>query len=187
MDWMRSPSVWKGPVLAVLADGPGHPYDVSTRVWQRLGPEWRQPAKDIYRVLKEAESLGLASSTEQASTTRGGKPLRVYAATDKTPAAVEFWMGQPLPPEPDVRSSLTARMILSREQHIPLMRRALDEQEQLLVDCSREHDKPFPTDTYSGLEKELARKAVVLQMTAWMDWVEFARAALEDFEKKRRA
>jgi hypothetical protein len=38
------------------------------------------------------------------------------------------------------------------------------------------------------LEKELARKAVVMQMAAWLDWVEYARAKLKDFEAaKRRA
>lgn len=186
IDWMRGSSVWKGPVLALLLDSPGYPYEISTRLWQRLGPAWRRRPKDnVYKLLEEAESLGLAYSTMRASSVRG--PQRVYEATDKTSEAVDFWMEQPLPAEPSVRSVLTTRMMLSHERHIPLVHRALDEYESLLVDWSREYDTPYPTDSYVGLERELARKAVVAQVTAWLDWVEYARATLRDFAARRRA
>lgn len=183
---MRGSSTWKGPVLALLLDGPAHSYELSRRLWMRLGPAWLRPSKDIYRLLKEAEGLGLAASTMQASSIRDGTDVRVYEATEQTPAAVEFWMEQPLPKEP-LRSVLTARMMLSRKEHIPLVLRALDEYEEFLIETSRDYKTPHRMNTYAGLEKELARKSVVAHVKAALDWVEDSRATLKDFQARRRA
>lgn len=184
-EWMRGSSIWKGPVLALLLDGPAHSYELSRRLWVRLGPAWLRPSKDIYRLLKEAEGLGLAVSTVQASSLRDRTDIRVYKATEGTPAAVDFWMEQPLPKEP-LRSVLTARMMLSRKEHIPLVLRALDEYEEFLIDASQDYNTPHPMNSYVGLEKELARKAVVAQVKAALDWVEDSRATLKDFQARHR-
>jgi DNA-binding PadR family transcriptional regulator len=182
---MKGSSVWKGPLLAMLLDRPGHVYGLSSRLWRRLGPAWRTNPKDLYRLLEEAEELGLASSTEQESAVKGGaKDMRVYAPTAKTAAALDCWMERPLPKE-SFRSALTARMVLSREEHVPLLLHALSEYEEFLFDQSRKYDTPFPTDTYTGLERELARKAVVKRVEASLEWVEDARGMLNDFVASR--
>lgn len=186
VEWMKGSSIWKGPVLALLLDGPAHSYELSRRLWVRLGPEWHRPSKDIYRLLNEAEGLGLAVSTRQASSARARTDIRVYEATEETPAAVDFWMEQPLPREP-LRSVLTARMMLSRKEHIPLVLRALDEYEEFLLKASRAHSTPYPKTSYVNLEKEAARKAVVKQVKAGLDWVEETRADIKDFQAKHRA
>lgn len=185
-EWIRGSSIWKGPVLALLLDGPAHSYELSRRLWIRLGPEWYRPSKDIYRLLEEAEGLGLAVSTVQPSPTRARTDIRVYEATDETPAAVDFWMEQPLPKEP-LRSVLTARMVLSRKEHIPLVLRGLEEYEEFLLEASQNHSTPYPKTSYTNLEKEAARKAVVKQVKAALDWIEETRVDIRNFQAKHRA
>lgn len=185
-DWIRGSSIWKGPVLALLLDGPAHSYELSRRLLMRLGPAWSRGSNDIYRLLKEAEGLGLAASTVQASSLRDSTDIRVYEATEQTSAAVNLWMEQPLPKEP-MRSVLTARMMLSREEDIPLVLRALNEYEEFLLGVSRDHSRPYPKTTYANLEKEAARKAVISQVKAGVDWIEETRADLKQFQARRRA
>jgi DNA-binding PadR family transcriptional regulator len=63
-------------LLALLADEPGHGYDLITRLDERSGGTWRPSPGSIYPTLQLLEDEGLARSVE-----RDGK--RVYELTDE--------------------------------------------------------------------------------------------------------
>jgi DNA-binding PadR family transcriptional regulator len=62
-------------ILAVLAEGPGHGYDVITRLEDKSGGAWRPSAGSVYPTLQQLEDESLATSAET-----DGK--RVYTITD---------------------------------------------------------------------------------------------------------
>src|SRR3954454_18829623 len=62
-------------VLAVLAEGPGHGYDVMQNLEDKTGGAWRPSPGSVYPTLQQLEDEGLVRSTE-----RDGK--RVFEITD---------------------------------------------------------------------------------------------------------
>jgi DNA-binding PadR family transcriptional regulator len=63
-------------VLAVLAEGPGHGYDVMSRLEAKTDGVWRPSAGSVYPMLQQLEDEGLATAAEH-----DGK--RVYTITEE--------------------------------------------------------------------------------------------------------
>jgi DNA-binding PadR family transcriptional regulator len=63
-------------LLAVLAEGPGHGYDIMSRLEAKSGGAWRPSAGSVYPTLQQLEDEGLATSAESE-----GK--RVYTITSE--------------------------------------------------------------------------------------------------------
>ena len=61
-------------LLAILAEGPGHGYDLISRLEEKSGGAWRPSAGSVYPTLQQLEDEGLATSAET-----DGK--RVYTIT----------------------------------------------------------------------------------------------------------
>ena len=82
---------WGGPrmrrgqiriaLLAVLAEGPGHGYDVMQKLEDKSGGAWRPSPGSVYPTLQQLEDEGLVRSTE-----RDGK--RVFEITEAGRAEV---------------------------------------------------------------------------------------------------
>jgi DNA-binding PadR family transcriptional regulator len=181
--WLRGGSPWKGPLLALLLERPGHPYDLANRLIQRAGPAWGLDPNDAGRVLKRAEELGLATSSWVDSHRSHHRVLR-YEPTDLTAKAVENWISSPVPDEP-FRAELWTRMVVSSPEHAPALLQALDHYERRLFDLLKEHDKAFLTETWKGLELELGRKGVVIRIEGDLSWIETARADILEFMSVR--
>ncbi len=69
-------------LLAVLAEGPGHGYDVMQTLEDKTGGAWRPSPGSVYPTLQQLEDEGLVRSTE-----RDGK--RVFEITDAGRAEAE--------------------------------------------------------------------------------------------------
>jgi DNA-binding PadR family transcriptional regulator len=177
--WLTGGSPWKGPLLALLLESPGHPYDLANRLIQRAGPAWRLDPNDAGRVLLRAEELGLVSSS-MAESKRSHHRIRLYEPTELTATAVEHWMSSVVPEE-SFRAELWARMVVSGPEHTPALLRAFDHYERQLFELLKEHSDPFPTVTWTGLQLELARKGVVIRVEGDLSWIELARCIIREF------
>jgi DNA-binding PadR family transcriptional regulator len=74
-------------LLAVLAEGPGHGYDVMQRLEDKSGGVWRPSPGSVYPTLQMLEDEGLVRSTE-----RDGK--RIFEITDEGRAESERRLGE---------------------------------------------------------------------------------------------
>jgi DNA-binding PadR family transcriptional regulator len=63
-------------VLAVLTEGPGHGYDIMSRLEAKTDGVWRPSAGSVYPMLQQLEDEGLATAAEQ-----DGK--RIYTITEE--------------------------------------------------------------------------------------------------------
>jgi DNA-binding PadR family transcriptional regulator len=75
-------------LLLLLAEAPGHGYDLAHRLDALL--EWRWDSPTVYRALNAMEEEGLVSSAWERSET--GKERRRYEITDAGRGAAEAWM-----------------------------------------------------------------------------------------------
>ena len=69
-------------ILAVLVDGPGHGYDIMSRLEEKSGGVWRPSAGSVYPTLQQLEDEGLVTSADA-----DGK--RVFTLTDDGAAEAE--------------------------------------------------------------------------------------------------
>src|SRR3954465_3663703 len=75
-----------GLLLAVLADSPGHGYELSQRLTQRSGGALGVPEGSLYPALHRLERSGLV---ESAWSTGDGRRRRVYSLTAAGRGAVQ--------------------------------------------------------------------------------------------------
>ena len=90
--WMRGASApLRGALLGLLLERPGHGGELANRLIARLGETWRIDPNDVYRLLKQLEAEGLATSREEHrgaatsgargwSTTRPSRPRVRWSA-----------------------------------------------------------------------------------------------------------
>ncbi len=69
-------------VLSTLQDGPGHGYELMTRLSERSGGRWRPSPGSIYPMLQALQDEGLVTSTEA-----DGKRVFELTETGRTAAA----------------------------------------------------------------------------------------------------
>jgi hypothetical protein len=179
-NWVRSASPWKGPLLALLLESPGHAYELRSRLIKRLRLDFDGRFPDAYRLLEQAQALGLARSVEEASQLKRKTEVCVYEATELTADAHAYWMDSPLTPE-FFRSGLLMRLLFAREQDLPALLRACDEYERSRFEIAVAFEREFSTNTWDGLLLELARLAVLLPVQAELSWLEHTRKRLRDF------
>src|SRR5262249_4566764 len=91
-DWNRGPSPFKGAVLGLVIERPGHGYGLAFRLGDRLGPGWGVTPADIYPLLDRLERAGLVRSV--AGDLRPGQRQAkvVYHPTAEGTVEFERWM-----------------------------------------------------------------------------------------------
>src|ERR1700704_6664322 len=81
--WMRGPSTpLRGALLGLVLERPGHGGDLANRLAARLGETWRVDTNDVYRLLEQLESTGLAVSRDEPK--RGGNHRRTHLVYQPT-------------------------------------------------------------------------------------------------------
>lgn len=181
-DWLRGGSPWKGPLLVLLREQPGHSYQLAARLTQRVGSAWKLDHNDAARVLQRAEELGLAAS-KWAGSKHSRRPVLVYEPTPLTAPAIEQWMSSPLTGDP-YRFEMWTRMVVSGPEHADSLLAALDVCEQRVFELLREYGTSLPTETWADLELEVARSGVTMRLQADLQWIEQTRKQIVEFTQQ---
>jgi DNA-binding PadR family transcriptional regulator len=182
-EWTRGSSPIKGPLLALLLDSPGYPYQLRGRLYWRLGGARKIDPPDINRLCKQFEKLGLASS-HVADSERTGQRVRIYQATELASRAVAEWMQSPLPVV-TARGELWTRLAVSQPEHAPYLLEALDKYRKACVKLLGENGEKYPVNTWSGMERELARKGANLMIEAEIQLIDLAHGYIANFPGAR--
>jgi DNA-binding PadR family transcriptional regulator len=75
-------------LLAVLADAPGHGYELAQRLHQRSGNKFEAPEGSLYPALHRLEKAGRVKSTWDVSS---GRRRRVYSLTSSGRRQLHGW------------------------------------------------------------------------------------------------
>jgi DNA-binding PadR family transcriptional regulator len=169
----------RAAVLAALIEAPAHGWDVARRANLRMGSAWRVDPKHIYPYLERLEADGLVRS-EQETFKRAPYVRDVYYPTEKGKQARREWLAA-RPKTNAVRNELYVRLGFSTEEDIPDLLRALAERR---LDVLEEMEENAACDTprvsYMGTVISLQCSAVDRRLTAEKEWLDEARAELEE-------
>jgi DNA-binding PadR family transcriptional regulator len=171
----------RGATLALIVERGGHGYELAHRLNRRLGPTWRIDPRQIYPILDELASAGLATGVEEPNPDRPRQPRIVYHATEQAPEMLRRWMRSPVEKEP-VRPDVLARIGCARSSDAAELLSALDDYERELLLLLEANDDVDPTSrSWSALVLSVVRDHTNAHLQAEFRWVAEARRRIREF------
>ncbi len=169
-------------ILALLADGSGHGYDLRRTYEQKFGSVWA-PTNDgqIYVTLSRLEKEGLVEFEVKP---QGDRPDRKdYAMTDHGREALVRWLGEP-PAPPNLRSETMLRILAAAAS-------GLADHQVMIATARREYlDALRRVDELRDAAEDPIRSLLVesasLQLEADLKWLDVASVELGPFRKSRK-
>lgn len=171
----------RGATLALIVERGGHGYELAHRLNRRLGPTWRIDPRQIYPILDELVSAGLATGVAEPNPDRPRQPRIVYRATDQAPEMLRRWMRSPVEKEP-VRPDVLARIGCARTDNAIELLQVLDEYEQELLRLLEANDDLDPPGrSWSTLVLSVVRSHTDAHLQAEFRWLVDARRRIREF------
>lgn len=173
----------RGATLALIAERSGHGYELAHRLNRRLGPTWQIDPRQIYPILDELVSAGLATSHEEPNPDRPRQPRVVYDATDQAAETLRRWMTSPVEKEP-VRPDVLARVGCAQIRDADELLRALaDYERELLRLLEANDDADPPARSWSALALSIVRGHTDAHLQAELRWLIDARRRIREFRE----
>jgi DNA-binding PadR family transcriptional regulator len=182
--WMEGSSTsFRGALLGLVLERPGHAYGLASRLAERLGSSWFVNPKDVYRLLETLEEEGLLLGRVEQR--RGRKqPLTVYHPTDSTVGALADWMATLLPREP-MRVGIRAKVAVAREQDARSLVLALRAYELECLKLLRLRSVTTKVPSWRGLVADCTSEAVDVQLRGEVEWARRTRQRINEYVTRR--
>jgi DNA-binding PadR family transcriptional regulator len=176
---------FRGALLGLVLERPGHTYDLANRLGERLGRSWSVDTKDIYRLLGnlEAEELVVARPEKRSGRRQ---PLMIYHPTESTAAGLAEWMATLLPKEP-MRIGIRAKVAVAREEDARSLLLALREYERECLKLLKLTSVPPKVPSWRGLVADCTREAVDTQLRGEIEWARRTRRRVDEYLAHRGA
>jgi DNA-binding PadR family transcriptional regulator len=162
-------------LLALLAEGEAHGYELLKRFTQRLGPFWQPNVGQIYQLLHELEARGLVARRDIAAGTRLRRRFRTTPRGERT---LRAWLARRPAWPPPLREEIFIRFLAAERDGCGALRAQVDRQEaEYRRYVSGLHEEAVRPG--SSLTRQLTHAAVVAQAEAHLHWLARCRELLE--------
>jgi DNA-binding PadR family transcriptional regulator len=161
-------------LLALLAEGEAHGYELLKRFNRRLGPFWQPNIGQVYQLLHELERRGLAARRDEA---KGTRLRRLFRLTTRGERALATWLARRPGWPPPLRAEIFVRFLAAEREGTAALLAQLERQE---VEYRRYlalvHEERAQPD--ASLTGRLAREAAVTHAEAQLRWLTRCRELL---------
>ena len=160
------------PLLALLANGPAHGYELKTAMEQRFGAVLPPlNAGQIYTTLSRLQRDGLVDDDAVAQNGRPNK--RVYRLTEKGQLELKGWVADSTP-QTRLKDDFFIKLVLARAAGIADPLELIDRQRAAYLQALRELDDVATGDEVSALLVEGA----ALHLEADLKWLDLCEQRL---------
>jgi DNA-binding PadR family transcriptional regulator len=172
----------KYPLLALLAAGPAHGYELKQSFEARFGAVW-PPVNigQIYTTLQrlERDHLVRGSEVEQS----GRPPKNVFEITEAGYRALAEWLREATP-GPRIRDEFFMKVVLAQLAGIADPQVLLDRQRQALLQELRDLNNLAMTDGNKSTVTRLLIEGASLHLQADLKWLDLCEEALQEGESE---
>jgi DNA-binding PadR family transcriptional regulator len=161
-------------LLALLAEGEAHGYQLLKRFTARLGPFWHPNVGQIYQVLHELERRGLIARRDEPRGTRARRHFRLTARGER---ALRGWLARRPAWPPPLRDEIFVRFLAAERHGADAVRAQVDRQEEeyrRYLAQIREQGARAGT----SVTRRLAHEAALGQAEAHLRWLAWCREML---------
>ncbi|WP_156724166.1 PadR family transcriptional regulator [Streptomyces apocyni] len=165
------------PLLALLARGPAHGYELKQDLEQLLGAAYPQPnVGQIYVTLSRLEKSGLIEGEEVAQSTRPNK--KIYRLTDAGHEALLAWY-EDTADEPRVRDEFFMKLALAQHTGLADQVTLINKQRRQYLNTMRGLSKLAGAENRDNRIAHLLIEGAMLHLQADLDWLERCQEELE--------
>ncbi|MFD1828785.1 MULTISPECIES: PadR family transcriptional regulator [Streptomyces] len=165
------------PLLALLASGPAHGYELKQALEKLLGAAYPQPnVGQVYVTLGRLEKAGLIEGEDVAQSARPNK--RIYRLTDAGREAVRTWFEEPTD-EPRVRDEFFMKLALAPRTGLADQISLINKQRRQYLNTMRALSKLAAAEDRDNRVAQLLIEGAMLHLQADLDWLERCQEELE--------
>jgi DNA-binding PadR family transcriptional regulator len=165
------------PLLALLAAGPAHGYELKQALEKLLGAAYPQPnVGQIYVTLGRLEKSGLIEGEDVTQSTRPNK--RIYRLTEAGREAVLAWFEEPTD-EPRVRDEFFMKLALAPQAGLTDQIALINKQRRQYLNTMRELSRLAAAEDRDNRVAQLLIEGAMLHLQADLDWLERCQEELE--------
>ncbi|MEE1931411.1 PadR family transcriptional regulator [Streptomyces sp. TRM 70351] len=165
------------PLLALLARGPAHGYELKQHLETLLGAAYPQPnIGQIYVTLGRLEKSGLIAGEDVEQSHRPNK--RIYRLTDAGREAVAAWFDEPTG-EPRVRDEFFMKLALAPQSGLADQIALINKQRRQYLNTMRDLSKLAAAEERDNRVAQLLIEGAMLHLQADLDWLERCQEELE--------
>ncbi|CAL9568329.1 PadR family transcriptional regulator [Streptomyces sp. enrichment culture] len=168
------------PLLALLARGPAHGYELKQDLEQLLGSAYPQPnVGQIYVTLGRLEKSGLIEGEDVEQSSRPNK--KVYHLTDAGREALDAWFEETAD-EPRVRDEFFMKLALAPRSGAVDQVTLINKQRRQYLNTMRELSRLAAAEDRDNRIAHLLIEGAMLHLQADLDWLERCQEELEELE-----
>ncbi|MFJ9968644.1 PadR family transcriptional regulator [Streptomyces avermitilis] len=168
------------PLLALLARGPAHGYELKQDLEQLLGAAYPQPnIGQIYVTLGRLEKTGLIEGKEVEQSSRPNK--KIYHLTDAGQDALRAWYEE-TSDEPRLRDEFFMKLALAPQTSLADQIRLINKQRRHYLNTMRTLSKLVTGEHRDNRVARLLVEGAMLHLQADLDWLERCQEELEEPE-----
>nr|WP_203592819.1 MULTISPECIES: PadR family transcriptional regulator [unclassified Streptomyces] len=168
------------PLLALLARGPAHGYELKQDLEQLLGSAYPQPnVGQIYVTLGRLEKSGLIEGEDVEQSSRPNK--KVYHLTDAGREALDAWF-EDTADEPRVRDEFFMKLALAPQSGATDQITLINKQRRQYLNTMRELSRLAAAEDRDNRIAHLLIEGAMLHLQADLDWLERCQEELEELE-----
>ncbi|WP_228979056.1 PadR family transcriptional regulator [Streptomyces sp. DH12] len=170
-------------LLALLAGGPAHGYELKQDLEQLLGAAYPQPnVGQVYVTLGRLEKSGLIEGEEIAQSSRPNK--KIYRLTAAGREALHAWFEETAD-EPRVRDEFFMKLALAPRTGLADQITLINRQRREYLRTMRTLSKLAATENRDNRTAHLLIEGAMLHLQADLDWLERCQEELEGTEGPR--
>ncbi|MEU3795626.1 PadR family transcriptional regulator [Streptomyces fructofermentans] len=168
------------PLLALLARGPAHGYELKQDLEQLLGSAYPQPnVGQIYITLNRLQKQGLIEGEDIAQSSRPNK--KVYHLTEAGQEELRTWFDQ-TEDEPRVRDEFFMKLALAPQSGLADQITLINKQRRQYLNSMRNLSKLTAAEDRDNRIAQLLIEGAMLHLQADLDWLERCQEELENLE-----
>ncbi|MCT2591308.1 PadR family transcriptional regulator [Streptomyces sp. N2-109] len=165
------------PLLALLARGPAHGYELKQDLEKLLGSAYPQPnVGQIYVTLGRLEKAGLIAGEDVEQTSRPNK--RIYQLTEAGQEAVLAWF-EGTTDEPRVRDEFFMKLALAAPSGMADRIALINKQRRQYLNTMRDLSRLGTAEDADNRIAQLLIEGAMLHLQADLDWLERCQEELE--------
>ncbi|GHB78359.1 PadR family transcriptional regulator [Streptomyces viridiviolaceus] len=168
------------PLLALLAHGPAHGYELKQDLEQLLGAAYPQPnVGQIYVTLGRLEKAGLIRGEEVEQSSRPNK--KIYHLTDAGREALLGWFEE-TSEEPRVRDEFFMKLALAPRTGLADQVTLINNQRRHYLNTMRSLSRLAAAEDRDNRISQLLIEGAMLHLQADLDWLERCQEELEGLD-----
>ncbi|WP_369155469.1 PadR family transcriptional regulator [Streptomyces sp. R02] len=168
------------PLLALLARGPAHGYELKQDLVQLLGAAYPQPnVGQIYVTLGRLEKTGLIEGEAIEQSSRPNK--KVYHLTEAGHEALRAWFEETAD-EPRVRDEFFMKLALAPQTGLADQISLINRQRRQYLNTMRQLSKLAAAEDRDNRISHLLIEGAMLHLQADLDWLERCQEELEELQ-----